>query len=936
MAILSKLQACLAEDGKRKRYYLVYTILFLICAFFCFSWFLLSDRSLIWNSDGWLQHFKALVYYAKYLRSIIRNLLNDHKLVIPNYDFNISEGSDILRVMHYYVIGDPITLLAVFVPTRYMQYFYSASCILRLYLAGIAFSMLCFGTGRKNRYAILTGALSYAFCMWGLYNAARHPFFLNPLICFPLLILGIEKILHNESALLFIFAAALSAISNFYFFYIIAMVAILYALIRLICLYKKEIGKVFSALIRLGVYALIGVSIAAVILLPVMMMFLEDSRMSTSQPFHFFYPLSYYGLLPGAVVSNLNSYWFVLGLTAPVVLSVFLLFSERKKHGLIKALFAACAVITVFPICGRFLNGMSYMTNRWVWALALLCAYTLVLEWESLLSLTRKKWIQLTIACFIYYLICLHFDKSRSSAVFSGITLLFVSLAILREEKADFRNLLLIGIAMLSVINTALWEFSPGAGNYVSKCVENSEVWSKWKNNEGTIIKKISESAYTRYSGRSPSTNACISSGISDTTYYWSISNPYVVRYRMDLQIGEKRNYTYKGYTDRTTLMSLAAVQYYAIPEEEEKPKGIPYGYELIDRFKAGHYYLIYKNNYELPLGYCYDTWIPLQTWEKMDPVQKQQSMLDAAVVEEDCEKLPQFTGFPEDYLVPYEIEWEGNDISRNGTGFISTKNNAKITIVFEQPIKNEEIYIGFEGLEFKATPEYDLYFGDESVDPLNLYSKTNWDKLSQNRKTAIRTERFHWNPIVNVDLQLMSSNGIERTLEYIQPDAAFSSGMHDYVVNIGYVEEETSGVTITFPIRGIYSLDKLCVYHVPMDGYEEKIEKLRSVSLTDLHLETDTLYGNIDADATKILCIAIPYSKGWNGYIDGTKTEVFCVNDHYLGMIVPKGKHEISLHYSTPYRKIGLAVSAIGLAASIAVWLLERRKKKQNHLQAS
>lgn len=39
---------------------------------------------------------------------------------------------------------------------------------------------------------------------------------------------------------------------------------------------------------------------------------------------------------------------------------------------------------------------------------------------------------------------------------------------------------------------------------------------------------------------------------------------------------------------------------------------------------------------------------------------------------------------------------------------------------------------------------------------------------------------------------------------------------------------------------------------------------------------------------------LAVPYSKGWKGYIDGSESEVFLVNDHYLGMSVPEGEHDI------------------------------------------
>ena len=40
------------------------------------------------------------------------------------WDMNIGYGSDILTTLHYYVIGDPLTLLSVFVPADKTEVLY--------------------------------------------------------------------------------------------------------------------------------------------------------------------------------------------------------------------------------------------------------------------------------------------------------------------------------------------------------------------------------------------------------------------------------------------------------------------------------------------------------------------------------------------------------------------------------------------------------------------------------------------------------------------------------------------------------------------------------------------------------------------------------------------------------------------------------------------
>ena len=75
----------------------------------------------MWSHDGVPQHLNSLAYYGRYLRQVLYTLFIEHKLSLPLWDMHIGYGSDILTTLHYYVIGDPLTLLAVFVPESHKQ-----------------------------------------------------------------------------------------------------------------------------------------------------------------------------------------------------------------------------------------------------------------------------------------------------------------------------------------------------------------------------------------------------------------------------------------------------------------------------------------------------------------------------------------------------------------------------------------------------------------------------------------------------------------------------------------------------------------------------------------------------------------------------------------------------------------------------------------------
>lgn len=133
----SKLTVRQKPMKNRSRLFLIYTAAFLLCAAGVYACFIVKGRSLVVSGDGWKQHFTAFVYFGQYGRTVLRTLLTEHQLVLPQWNFSLGYGGDILTTLHYYVIGDPLDLLSIACPTRYAVYLYSFLSLFRLYLAGL-------------------------------------------------------------------------------------------------------------------------------------------------------------------------------------------------------------------------------------------------------------------------------------------------------------------------------------------------------------------------------------------------------------------------------------------------------------------------------------------------------------------------------------------------------------------------------------------------------------------------------------------------------------------------------------------------------------------------------------------------------------------------------------------------------------------------------
>lgn len=199
--------------SKKVWFFLAYTVCFAIIAGAVFSVFIINKKSFIWVPDGLQQHFNALLYYRSWLLSILDTLVTEHKVSVPLWDMQIGLGSDVLTTLHYYVIGDPLNLLSVFVPDeKYMELFYNTMVLVRIYLAGLAFSAYCRYHGQKP-YSTLLGAMVYDFCFWVII-AVRHPYFLNPMIYLPLILVGVDKIYKKQKPWLYMGMLAVATVST--------------------------------------------------------------------------------------------------------------------------------------------------------------------------------------------------------------------------------------------------------------------------------------------------------------------------------------------------------------------------------------------------------------------------------------------------------------------------------------------------------------------------------------------------------------------------------------------------------------------------------------------------------------------------------------------------------------------------------------------------
>lgn len=115
------------------------------------------------------------------------------------------------------------------------------------------------------------------------------------------------------------------------------------------------------------------------------------------------------------------------------------------------------------------------------------------------------------------------------------------------------------------------------------------------------------------------------------------------------------------------------------------------------------------------------------------------------------------------------------------------------------------------------------------------------------------------------------------------------------------------------------FSLEDMQGTYYDFSNYEDCIKErqkaIKNVSVLDNIVRVET-----ESEANEMICVAVPYSKGWSAKIDGNSVKVYKMNDMYMGMEVPAGEHLIELNYFTTGLKGGIMISMISLLGIIVL----------------
>ncbi len=905
------------RSGRKSTYLLTYTLVFCVMAGFIFLPFALSGKSFVNGTDAMTQYIVYLRYMGQYLRSALAHIFSGN-FSIPEYDFSIGMGDEIGQIVRFH----PLDFLSVLVPSQYTEQLYAVILFIRLYLAGLSFSAFAFYLGSKmnagsvsvqkdrqvshiSAINVLSGAMIYVYGGYMLIRCVNHPTYAAPFIVFPLLLIGAERVMRHEGNLLFPAMVFLGFWSNYYFMYIMSIGLFLYVMVRFFDLYPKDrIRSFFGLAARMIMLYLLGMFMAFATLLPTVYRYGASVRSSVAVGNNSLFIYSdkrrYFAWFLN-LISPYQSSGNGLNLNYPVIVlpCLAILFSlSRRTYRALKWFLFLCVLAILIPAIGYVLAVFNRENSRWVFLAAMCLGMCTVLTADRLQNMTQKAWLCILSVTGLYLaavLIQIAVSGENRYIMIGAAELIVCDIVLycIRKKELKKVQLTVLLITCVSGAVNGFITYVPSMGGEVLAYMNAGNTTQQFENDwRSKAALEIEDPSFYRVEADNVShrmDNAAEYSDFNGLSEYNSILNASMME---ALGLINNKDYealtTIHGLNARPISMNLAHARYYVT--NKKNPYGVPYGYTEIPS-DAGEKIHIFRCENPLSFGFSYDTFITRENYEALKPLEREMVQLYACVAEDEdqimamrqagLQEMTSFSsGILDESIEP--VQWDGAEYA-------------------EGKVQVTEANQGFL-LEVHQKAGYDCYLCLEGLVP-----------DSQKSSLTVRT------------------GGQKSSVILRNKKELYNTGREDYLVHLSYSDiDEAHLYQVIFDAKGTYRLTGMRIYYVPMDGFDEAIDRLNEESLDQEMITDGRAEGTITLSSPKLVVFSIPSAKGWELYVDGERADLQTADIMYLSSVLQAGTHEIQLIYKTPGARMGMGIALTACAVWLLLALWQHRTKKR------
>lgn len=851
------------EDLKGKLgYFLLYTGGFLAAAILMLLIFRKENASFTKMADGVAQHYAVLMWIRNGLREILHG-----NFAFPMVDFSVGQGFDVIGTLNYYGVGDPVNLLTVFFADNHLDQMYMFLILFRMYLSGLTFSYYCSTVGIQRKASVLCGSWLYVFCSFALIGGMKHPLFLNGMLYLPLLLAGTEKVLQKKSIRFLSVSVALAFMSNYYFMYMNTILCGIYLCVRLFGHYREYgIRKILLLILKMAAAWIWGICLGAVVILPSVYAFLHNARMDAAgEEVKIFYDAAHYRKMILGFFQTLpmTNGWTVHGTTIGGLAGVLMLFTSKKRsreNCQLKIGFVVLLVLLCIPFGGKMMNGFAYVTNRWSYGMAFLCALMAAQAVADLKEQNTKIFLILGAAAGI---LAAALSASNGKAMRYAIAALAVTVlafalgAILeRKQRKRLAGCLVSFVVFAGVCCNLITFFTPVGYSYAARFTKRGVSESVLLNRAVKNVQnaKLAEDGFYRVELPSSLYNRSLAANINTTEFYYSVIPKNMKDFYVSLGMAKyERPNVMEGLENRQILKNMLCVRYQA------DKKGIT------------------VNEDALPVGYTYDKIMSREDYDRLTPLECQAALLEYAVLDDDAEKILEKQGktfergkSPSDgAVIGGNLKITGEDRASWKDGTLKGKKQGRMKLKFQTEEKSET-YLVLKDLSSRL-------------------------KVRKKHMLSVQSKK------VRQEIPMCAVSNEKKMKRDV------------IAVNLGIRQAGTC--SLHFHKSHTYKLKEMEIYGISESFIKEQTKKRRKESMTDVKQSTNCIKGRISVSEDKILQLAVPYSRGWHIFVDGKKVKSFASSVAYTGIFLEKGEHTVEMHYISPW-------IIPGTVLSVAAWI--------------
>jgi uncharacterized membrane protein YfhO len=815
--------------------------------------FILGHKSFVQKDDGFNQNLPVFVYAGKYYRSLLKNIITNH--TIPIYDFSVGMGGGIFTELDGYGILDLFLIpFAVITPAKYAAFGYTLMCIFKMFTGGIGYYIYL----RRKNYCEDPAIASSFFFVFNCYTYAygiMFPDFFNVTMYLPFIIIGIDSVFnvmtdHKDKRdrtfiILGIAAIFLHSLTGFYFIYMEMLFSGFYILYKLFVIKEISIINKIKTCVYLALYFFIGIILSAFIFIPELKLYFASSRAESSN----IGIQSFVSLFSGkALLARISSLgigiWGIgLGICIVGVICVIVLFTEKGNLSLKIA--TALTIAAYFNrATGSITNGFSYSVDRYIFMVYFVLG---IIVCHGLQEIERINIIHcISAICFILAVSFAHYNSNTDwpqylkirCIIYAVISVAFV--VVLKLGDVFIKNhvahvkfysvICMLSIAIVSIAYSA--NKTVGGMEWTSMFLSFSEVSDRINySNYGKAAYQLGsgdENDFARLDIGETSLGASFFTDTNSTTVYLSMIEPsyhdFLTEYGVSSSV--KSSFILQKLDGRANMEMLLSIKKYTDGDHSE----------------------ILSNDYCLPMGVLFDSYIPATRSADYTLLEKNALLGKTVILDGVAENVAPYDKNEVSELieqVPIKVSYD-NIIVEDGAISVTDQSNILVDVGQDADADSEYYLCIHDFISLSGT--HDISIADKLVRLQGTYIDANQDG--------------------NVYVKI--------------PDIYVKDGL----------------VPVKFNESGRYSFSEITVERFNLKSLPNDYHKLQENTLQNMKFDGKKLTGTISTDFPGILFMSIPYSPKWKCYIDGVEAKIFKADTGFSAVELSTGGHDVRFEY--------------------------------------